>query len=156
MSIRDSLQNRAALSQTSCPAHHGVIVAAILSHCAKCLAMILSLMDQYSEQLNGIFQALADPTRRAVLGRLGRGPASIGDLAQPFEMALPSFMKHIHALEGSGLIRTRKEGRVRICAIEQKRFAMIETWLSGQRAIWEGRTDRLAQFAEAAAKGEKK
>ncbi|MFL5577924.1 MAG: ArsR/SmtB family transcription factor [Gemmatimonadaceae bacterium] len=103
-------------------------------------------MDKYSEQMNGIFQALADPTRRAVLGRLGRGPASVSELARPFDMALPSFMKHIQLLEGSGLIRTRKDGRVRTCAIEKKPFAMLETWLSTQRAIWEGRTDRLERF----------
>ena len=103
-------------------------------------------MDQYPERLDGIFQALADPTRRAVLGRLGRGPASISDLAKPFDMALPSFMKHIHFLEESGLIRTRKDGRVRTCAIERKPFAMVETWLSAQRAIWESRADRLEQF----------
>ncbi|KXF77985.1 ArsR family transcriptional regulator [Paramesorhizobium deserti] len=103
-------------------------------------------MDQYSGQLNGIFQALADPTRRAVLGRLGKGPASISELAEPFDMALPSFMKHIHILEDSGMIRTRKEGRVRTCAIEKKQFAVVQDWLSEQRAIWEGRTDRLEQF----------
>ncbi|WP_299743569.1 helix-turn-helix transcriptional regulator [Devosia sp.] len=103
-------------------------------------------MAQQSHQLDGIFQALADPTRRAVLGRLGQGPASISDLAKPFDMALPSFMKHIHSLEGSGLIQTRKEGRVRTCAIDKQRFATIETWLSDQRALWEGRTDRLEQF----------
>jgi len=112
--------------------------------------MILSLMEQYSEQLNGIFQALADPTRRAVLGRLGKGPASISELAKPFDMALPSFMKHIHLLEDSGLIRTRKEGRVRTCAIEKKPFAMVEAWLSKQRALWEDRTDRLERFVMAA------
>lgn len=117
--------------------------------------MILSLMEQYPEQLNGIFQALADPTRRAVLGRLGGGPASISDLARPFDMALPSFMKHIHILEGSGLIQTRKQGRVRTCAIEKKRFAMVEAWLSTQRALWEGRTDRLEQFVTDAHKREK-
>jgi DNA-binding transcriptional ArsR family regulator len=109
-------------------------------------------MEQYPEQLNGIFQALADPTRRAVLGRLGKGPASISDLAKPFDMALPSFMKHIHFLEHRGLIRTRKEGRVRTCAIEKKPFAAIELWLSTQRAIWEGRTDRLEQFVTTAPK----
>jgi DNA-binding transcriptional ArsR family regulator len=103
-------------------------------------------MAQYPERLNGIFQALADPTRRAVLAQLGRGPASISDLAKPFDMTLPSFMKHIHFLEGSGLIRTRKEGRVRTCAIEKKQFTAVEAWLSAQRAIWEGRTDRLEQF----------
>jgi DNA-binding transcriptional ArsR family regulator len=103
-------------------------------------------MDQYSAQLDGIFQALADPTRRAVLGRLGKGAASISDLAKPFDMALPSFMKHIHFLEGSGLIRTSKQGRVRTCAIEKQRFAMVDSWLSAQRAVWEGRTDRLERF----------
>ncbi len=108
--------------------------------------MILSLMEQYSDQLDGIFQALADPTRRAVLGRLGKGPASISDLARPFDMALPSFMKHIHFLENSGLIQTRKEGRVRTCVIEKKRFAAVDAWLFEQRALWEGRTDRLEQF----------
>lgn len=108
--------------------------------------MILSFMEQYQNQLDGIFQALADPTRRAVIGRLGRGPASVGDLAQPFAMALPSFMKHIHMLEESGLIRTSKSGRVRTCEIDKARFAAIDGWLADQRRIWEERTDRLEQF----------
>lgn len=103
-------------------------------------------MEQYQDPLTGIFQALADPTRRAVIARLGRGPASIGDLAQPFAMALPSFMKHIHMLEATGLIHTQKRGRVRICAVEPNHFAAIETWLSAQRRLWEGRTDRLEHF----------
>jgi DNA-binding transcriptional ArsR family regulator len=109
-------------------------------------------MAQYSPHLDGIFQALADPTRRAVLGRLGKGPASISELAKPFDMALPSFMKHIRLLEDSGLIRTRKEGRVRTCAIQPKPFAMVESWLSAQRALWEARTDRLEQFVTTAHK----
>ena len=103
-------------------------------------------MEQDARQLNGIFQALGDPTRRAVLGRLSRGPASVGDLAKPFDMALPSFMQHIRFLEESGWIRTRKVGRVRICAIEEEPFVAVEGWLSEQRALWEGRTDRLEQF----------
>ena len=103
-------------------------------------------MAQYSSQLDAAFQALADPTRRAVLGRLGTGPASVGELAAPFEMALPSFMKHIHYLENTGWIRTRKTGRVRTCTLEKKSFDVIETWLSEQRSIWEGRTDRLERF----------
>jgi DNA-binding transcriptional ArsR family regulator len=107
-------------------------------------------MEHHPERLTGIFQALADPTRRAVLGRLGRGPASVSELAEPFDMALPSFMKHIHLLEGSGLIRTRKDGRVRTCAIEKRPFAMVESWLSAQRALWEARTDRLEQFVTTA------
>ena len=112
-------------------------------------------MDQYQEPLNGIFQALADPTRRAVLAQLGRGPASISDLAKPFDMALPSFMKHIRFLEGSGLIRTRKEGRVRTCAIERNRLAAVDAWLSAQRAVWEGRTDRLERFVTTVQEKEK-
>jgi DNA-binding transcriptional ArsR family regulator len=103
-------------------------------------------MEHYSLQLDGIFLALSDPTRRAVIGRLGDGPASISDLAAPFEMALPSFMKHIHVLEASGLIWSRKQGRVRTCAIEKTRFAVVETWLLEQRALWEARTDRLERF----------
>jgi DNA-binding transcriptional ArsR family regulator len=103
-------------------------------------------MEHYSERLSGIFHALADPTRRSVLGRLGKGPASISELAEPFDMALPSFMKHIQLLEGTGLIRTRKDGRVRTCALEKQPFAAVEGWLSEQRALWEARTDRLEQF----------
>ncbi len=107
-------------------------------------------MDHYSERLNTIFQALADPTRRAVLGELGRGAATVGDLAKPFGMALPSFMKHIHYLEESGLIRTQKIGRVRICTIEPTSLVAIEQWLADQRALWEAHTDRLEQFVIAA------
>ena len=103
-------------------------------------------MAQYSTRLDDVFHALADPTRRAVLGQLGTGPASIGELAAPFEMALPSFMKHIRYLENAGWISTRKTGRVRTCTLERKSFEVIETWLDEQRSVWEGRTDRLERF----------
>ena len=106
-------------------------------------------MDKFSEPLDGIFQALADPTRRAVLRRLAAGPASIPELAQPFDMALPSFLKHIQQLEGSGLIHTRKQGRVRTCALAEARFALVEGWLARQRALWEARADRLEQLVMA-------
>ena len=99
-----------------------------------------------TEQLNGIFQALADPTRRAILRRLGSGSAGVGELAQPFDMALPSFMKHITALEQSGLIRTSKSGRVRTCALEKATFEAVEHWLNDQRKLWNERTDRLEAF----------
>jgi DNA-binding transcriptional ArsR family regulator len=107
-------------------------------------------MAEYSAQLDGMFQAIADPTRRAVLSRLGTGPASIGELAAPFDMALPSFMKHIGYLERTGWIRSRKTGRVRTCTLERKSFDVIETWLGEQRGIWEGRTDRLERFVTTA------
>lgn len=103
-------------------------------------------MVQYQGGLDTIFQALADPTRRAVLGRLARGAASVSELAQPFDMALPSFMKHIRVLEDGGLIRTRKAGRVRTCTLERRNLGLAESWLADQRALWEGRADRLEQF----------
>jgi DNA-binding transcriptional ArsR family regulator len=106
-------------------------------------------MAQSSLHLDGVFQALADPTRRAVLGRLAAGPASVGELAAPFTMALPSFMKHIRYLETTGWIRTRKTGRVRTCTLERASFELIETWLDAQRSLWEGRTDRLEHFVTA-------
>lgn len=103
-------------------------------------------MEQYRPTLDQIFQALSDGTRRAVLARLGSGPASIGDLAKPFDMALPSFMKHIRLLEDCGFVTTRKQGRVRICRIDTAQFAAVEGWLAAQRAVWEARTDRLEQL----------
>jgi len=112
-------------------------------------------MAKSSEQLDGIFQALTDPTRRAVLKRLGKGPASVSELAEPFAMSLPSFMKHVRLLEDSGWIRTHKVGRVRTCVIEKKPLAEAEAWLSAQRAIWEGRADRLEQLVTTAHKRKK-
>jgi DNA-binding transcriptional ArsR family regulator len=103
-------------------------------------------MAQYPARLDAVFAALSDPTRRSVLRELGRGPASVGDLARSSPMTLPSFMKHIRMLEGSGLIRTAKAGRVRTCTLNRERLAAVDGWLAEQRAIWEGRTDRLERF----------
>lgn len=100
-------------------------------------------MAHYSTQLDDVFAALADPTRRAVVQRLGRGPASVGELAQPFAMTLPSFMKHVRILEASGLIRTSKAGRVRTCTLQREQLAVVNDWLAEQRELWEARTDRL-------------
>jgi DNA-binding transcriptional ArsR family regulator len=103
-------------------------------------------MAHHSSPLDEVFAALADPTRRAVVGVLGRGPASVGELAQTAAMTLPSFMKHVHTLERCGLIRTAKAGRVRTCTLDRKRLGVVDGWLAAQRAVWEGRTDRLEQF----------
>lgn len=103
-------------------------------------------MAQQFSQLDSVFQALADPTRRAVITRLGVGSASISTLAEPFDMALPSFMKHIHALEEAGLIHTRKDGRVRTASIDRDRLQLVSGWLDEQRALWKERTDRLEHF----------
>ncbi|WP_327001515.1 metalloregulator ArsR/SmtB family transcription factor [Dactylosporangium sp. NBC_01737] len=109
-------------------------------------------MAQYPAQLDEVFAALTDQTRRAVIRRLGRGPASVGDLAREFPMALPSFMKHVRTLEGSGLIRTAKSGRVRTCTLNRERLALVDDWLAEQRRIWQERTDRLEQFVTDTAK----
>ncbi|MEL6233671.1 MAG: metalloregulator ArsR/SmtB family transcription factor [Pseudomonadota bacterium] len=100
-------------------------------------------MPKDSQQLDTLFRALADPTRRAVLDRLAQGPANVGALAEPFDMALPSFMQHLKLLEQAGLIRTAKSGRVRACSLTPQGFGPAELWLSTQRELWEGRFDRL-------------
>jgi DNA-binding transcriptional ArsR family regulator len=105
-------------------------------------------MANQSAQLTDVFYALADPTRRAIVGVLGRGPASVSSLAAPFAMALPSFMKHVCVLERSGLIRSSKVGRVRTCELRPKTLSGAEQWIAGQRAVWEARTDRLSAFVE--------
>lgn len=98
--------------------------------------------------LTGVFHALGDPTRLAIVGALGRGPASVSVLAAPFEMALPSFMKHLTVLERCGLVRSRKAGRVRTCELVPKALSQAEQWMTEQRALWEARTDRMAAFVE--------
>lgn len=97
-------------------------------------------------RLDALFQALADPTRRAILSQLARGPASVSDLAQPFDMALPSLMAHLRKLEQAGLIASHKDGRVRTCAIVPEAFIPVRGWLDEQRAHWEGRLDRLEDY----------
>ena len=105
-------------------------------------------MANHSARLSDVFYALADPTRRAIVGALGRGPASVSALAAPYAMALPSFMKHVAVLQRCGLIRSSKLGRVRTCEIKPKTLSLADAWLAQQRATWEARTDRLAALAE--------
>ena len=92
---------------------------------------------------DAVFRALADPTRRRVLERLGRGPASVGDLAKPFEMALPSFLQHLRMLETAGLVSSEKVGRVRTYRLVPERLKLAEDWLARQRRLWEARLDQL-------------
>jgi DNA-binding transcriptional ArsR family regulator len=101
-------------------------------------------MPDYSG-LGPVFQALADPTRRAVLEQLARGPASVKELAQPFRMSLPAFAQHLGVLERSGLVRSRKQGRVRTYALETKPLAEAVDWLAQQRSTWEQRLNQLDQ-----------
>lgn len=106
-----------------------------------------------SHRLDLAYQALADPTRRGMLARLSRAPASVSELARPFSMSLPAVMQHLQLLEASGLIRSEKKGRVRTCRIEPRALAVAESWIAEQRALWEGRADRLEDYL-ATMKGE--
>lgn len=96
--------------------------------------------------IDGVFRALSDPTRRHVLERLSSSPASFSELAEPFEMALPSFLEHLRVLEGCGLVCSEKTGRVRTYRLVPKRLRIAEDWLAKQRVLWERRLDRLDAY----------
>jgi DNA-binding transcriptional ArsR family regulator len=102
--------------------------------------------DADARSIDGVFRALADPTRRHVLERLGRSPASVSELAKPFDMALPSFMEHLRILEGYGLVRSGKTGRVRTYQLVPKRLQQAEDWLAKQRTFWTTRLDQLDSY----------
>jgi DNA-binding transcriptional ArsR family regulator len=103
-------------------------------------------MAKYDPDLSLLFHALSDPTRRAILTRLAAGAAPVSELAQPTGLRLPTVMRHLAVLEGAGLIATAKDGRVRSCAIQPEALAPMRAWLDEQRAIWEGRLDRLDDY----------
>lgn len=100
-------------------------------------------MANLNTHLDSVFHALADPTRRAVVHRLCQGPATVSELARPFDMALPSFMKHIGVLEEAGLIGSKKIGRIRTCRLKQNKLAAAEKWFNEQRRLWESRFENL-------------
>lgn len=101
-----------------------------------------------AQPVDHVFRALSDPTRRRVLEQLGRGPASVSDLARSFDMALPSFMQHLKVLETTGLVRSEKTGRVRTYRIVPRKLKAAETWLARQRSLWERRLDQLDDYLE--------
>ena len=113
-------------------------------------------MPNQNVALDQVFHALSDPTRRAVLERLGRGPTSVTKLAEPFKMALPSFIQHLQVLEHSGLLQTTKKGRVRTCQLAPKSLDVAEHWMSKQRAIWVKRLDQFDDYARKFHKKEKR
>jgi DNA-binding transcriptional ArsR family regulator len=112
------------------------------------VATILKLVLNQSAPLDAMFQALADPTRRAMIERLSRGPASVSELARPLAMSLPAVMQHLAVLETSGLVRSEKVGRVRTCHIVPAALSEAERWINQRRAEWEQRLDRLGQYLE--------
>jgi DNA-binding transcriptional ArsR family regulator len=110
-------------------------------------------MPNQSPRLDRVFQALADPTRRAVVERLCEGPAAVSELARPFRMALPSFAQHLDVLEGCGLVRSRKTGRVRTYRLAPAPLKAAETWMATRRALWERRLDQLDAYLDELNKG---
>ena len=108
--------------------------------------MILKRMLNYNPNLDLMFLALGDPSRRTMVQRLSQGPASVSELAKPLKMSLPGVVQHLHVLEASGLVTSEKVGRVRTCRLETKTMQLAERWIAERRASWEGRLDRLGEF----------
>jgi DNA-binding transcriptional ArsR family regulator len=96
--------------------------------------------------LDRAFHALADPSRRLIVERLARGPASVSELAQPLAMSLPAVMQHLQVLEACSLVASEKAGRVRTCHIEPEMLRRVEQWAARQRTTWERRLDRLGDY----------
>jgi len=96
--------------------------------------------------LDRVFQALSNSTRREVIERLGHGPATMTDLAAPYDMALPSFLQHLQVLESAGMVSSEKKGRVRMYQLEAKRLLEAENWMDKHRRQWEARLDQLDSF----------
>lgn len=105
--------------------------------------MVKEMLQQAVDPLGRVFQALADPTRRVMVERLVGGPASVSELAEPFDMSLPAVVQHVQVLEGAGLVDTEKVGRVRMCSLAPDALTGAEQWLRQRRTLWEGRLDRL-------------
>ena len=105
-------------------------------------------MPKQIQTLDGVFHALSDSTRRRVVQRLSRGPATVSELAEPFNMALPSFMQHLRVLERSGLVASSKAGRVRTCRIRPREMLRAENWIAEQRTLWEERFDRMEAYLD--------
>jgi DNA-binding transcriptional ArsR family regulator len=103
-------------------------------------------MSTATEPVESVFRALADPTRRHVVERLSRSPATVSELAKPYGMALPSFVQHMRVLEECGLVSSSKTGRVRTYQLAPTRLRLAETWLAGQRALWERRLDQFDTY----------
>jgi DNA-binding transcriptional ArsR family regulator len=98
-----------------------------------------------SAALDRMFHALADPTRRAMVERLSRSPASVSELAKPLAISLPAVVQHLQVLEASGLVRSEKIGRVRTCRIEPQALQLAERWIADRQTTWERRLDRLGE-----------
>lgn len=111
-----------------------------------CMGRTIASEAHATRPVDDVFRALADPTRRQVVERLTRSPASVSELAEPFRMALPSFLQHLKVLEECGLVHSQKAGRVRTYELDTPKLKLAEDWLSRQRALWERRLDQLDEY----------
>ena len=109
--------------------------------------MLKHMLKQF-DQLDTLFQALSDPSRRSMVDRLSRGPASVSELAAPLAMTFAAVVQHLKVLEASGMVRTEKIGRVRTCQLEPAALGAAEQWIVQRRTQWERRLDRLGTFLD--------
>jgi len=109
---------------------------------------IVYQMVKQTELLDGVFRALADPTRRSIIARLAEGPATIGELGEPFDMTKPAITKHIKVLENAGLLTREIDGRLHRCEIDPRPLAEAQHWVAEVRAFWEDRFDDLANYLD--------
>ena len=105
-------------------------------------------MSKRKPNIDRIFHALGDPTRRAIVVKLCAGPLSVSLLAMPLNITPTAVIQHLQVLEESGLVRTEKVGRVRMCRIEPTGFSILEEWIRHHRTMWERRLDRLGDLLE--------
>jgi DNA-binding transcriptional ArsR family regulator len=107
---------------------------------------VLKQYEPAEQEIDLLFQALADSSRRAMVDRLIHGPASVSELARPLAMSLPAVVQHLHVLEASGLVRSEKLGRVRTCTVEPAALRKAELWIADRRTFWEQSLDRLGAY----------
>jgi DNA-binding transcriptional ArsR family regulator len=107
---------------------------------------VLKQREPTERDIDLLFHALEDASRRAMVDRLTRGPASVSELARPLAMSLPAVVQHLHVLEASGLVRSQKLGRVRTCVVEPAALRLVERWIAERRTFWEESLDQLGAF----------
>ncbi|MFP3914291.1 MAG: ArsR/SmtB family transcription factor [Actinomycetota bacterium] len=105
-------------------------------------------MPERTADVGAVFRALADPTRREVVERLGSGPAATSELAMPYDMALPSFLQHLEVLEEAGIVSSEKTGRVRTYRLVPERLSLVDQWMEIQRRVWQARLDQFDAYVQ--------
>ena len=141
------MPDRSRINEVSASVSHGLVISsAWQSHLTPddSSQILNHMLDQLD--LDNVFRALADPGRRVMLERLTRGPATVTELSKPLDMSLTAVLQHVQVLEASGLVRSRKVGRIRTCRIEPAILRSAEAWISQRRVEIEQRLDRLDEY----------